>query len=217
MDVLLASKLLVILISLTLRTFIVCFLLTSFISLCKNKPFVFIFILLLNILNYRLMIHESTQSYSHLSAWYIVFLSVEFGSLKCSDEPVLWQIAHGRSVYDIRHKAHLSDVEKNRSVNMYARRCQCSLIPGSHRGFTDCSLSWFFMCHVVLSFLSSPHSTPTWTPLFFISLPRKRKEMSILLPFSCLYCSLIHNIKAVFSSSQTSTQRQTLALSPRYS
>lgn len=150
MDVLLASKLLVILISLTLRTFIVCFLLTSFISLCKNKPFVFIFILL-NILNYRLMIHESTQSYSHLSAWYIVFLSVEFGSLKCSDEPVLWQIAHGRSVYDIRHKAHLSDVEKNRSVNMYARRCQCSLIPGSHRGFTDCSLSRFLVFHVSCS------------------------------------------------------------------
>lgn len=213
---LLASKLLVILISLTLRTFIVCFLLTSFISLCKNKPFVFIFILL-NILNYRLMIHESTQSYSHLSAWYIVFLSVEFGSLKCSDEPVLWQIAHGRSVYDIRHKAHLSDVEKNRSVNMYARRCQCSLIPGSHRGFTDCSLSRFLVFHVSCSSFIPffPSFYPTWTPLFFISLPRKRKEMSILLPFSCLYCPLIPHIKAVFSSSQT--QRQTLVLSPRYS
>lgn len=88
-------------------------------------------------------------------------------------------------------------------------------------GLTEDSLivrflgSWFFMCHVVLSFLSSPRSTPTWTPLFFISLPRKRKEMSILLPFSCLYCPLIPHIKAVFSSSQT--QRQTLVLSPRYS
>lgn len=71
-------------------------------------------------------------------------------------------------------------------------------------GLTEDSLivrflgSWFFMCHVVLSFLSSPRSTPTWTPLFFISLPRKRKEMSILLPFSCLYCPLIPHIKAVF-------------------